>query len=363
MSDEKQTQLLKNKIASIKDLIRAINVIWKYLLCKWKIIVIFSITGAAIGLSLSFFIKPKYTASLSFALIEKSSGGSGLAGIVSSFGLGGLMGGSGDAFTGDNLLEIMKSRYAIEKTLLSVINFHGEEMTMANAYIKMNNLDKKWEESNNKSLSPINFPVGQSHDTFTRKQDSIINIIYNEFINSKQLTIIRKEKKISMVYVNFTCIDEQFSKYFVENLINQTCQFYTETRTAQSRSNLDMMQHTADSIKALYEMAVYNTATISQVNVNTALQTAAVPRIKQENNAQLYGTVYAEVLKNLETLKLELARETPIVQIIDMPRYPLQMTKLGKAKGIVFGGVTGGMLIVFFLLLVKYVKEFSENED
>jgi hypothetical protein len=132
--------------------------------------------------------------------------------------------------------------------------------------------------------------------------------------------------------------------------MDQTYRFYKETKTSQSRANVNMMQHTADSIKGLYEAALYKGAGFSQVNINQALQFAAVPKIKQENNAQLYATVYTEVLKNLETLKLDMARETPIVQLIDEPRMPLVKEKFGKFKGIVFGGLLGGFLIVAYLL-------------
>ena len=102
---------------------------------------------------------------------------------------------------------------------------------------------------------------------------------------------------------------------------------------------------------------MYGSAIISQVNINTAFQTAAVPKIKNENDALLYGTVYAEVLKNLETLKLDLARETPIVQLIDTPRYPLKKKKFGKLKGLVFGGLTGGVIITLWLLMRMYIRK------
>jgi hypothetical protein len=138
--------------------------------------------------------------------------------------------------------------------------------------------------------------------------------------------------------------------------MNQTYQFYKATRTAQSRSNIDMMQHAADSIKNLYESALYNSAGISQVNINSALQLAVVPRLQEEYNAQLYGSVYAEVLKNLETLRLDMARETPIIQIIDTPIYPLKKTKLGKVKGVVVGGVLGGIMILLFLWVKFYLN-------
>jgi len=174
--------------------------------------------------------------------------------------------------------------------------------------------------------------------------------------------VVRKDKKISIVNVDFMSKDELFSKLFVERLMDETSKFYSFTRTSQSRTNIDMMQHTADSIKGLYESALYKGAGISTVNMNTALQYAAVPRIKQENNAQLYGTVYAEVLKNLETLKLDLARETPLVQIIDRPRLPLKKEKLGKIKGIVFGGILGGFLIIFYLIGSQYIKEIISEK-
>jgi uncharacterized protein involved in exopolysaccharide biosynthesis len=83
--------------------------------------------------------------------------------------------------------------------------------------------------------------------------------------------------------------------------------------------------------------------------------------MKQEGEAQLYGTVYTEILKNLETLKLDLARETPLVQIIDQPILPLKKVKFGKVKGIVFGGVLGGVLIVVYLLGMLYLKELGLN--
>lgn len=347
-----------DKDFEIKELVGKLSALWRYLLAKWVLIVTFGLVGASLGLTFSFFVKPKYTAHISFALIDKTSGGGGLASIASSFGLGGMFGGGdGSAFSGDNLLEIIKSRYVIEKTLLAPIDFYGEEKTMIDAYIQFNDLHEKWKKSRNIELRTLNYPINQKRETFSRTQDSILNAIYMKFIKSNDLNVVRKEKKISIVYLNFKSLDETFSKSFAENLIGQTYKFYKETRTAQSRANLEMMQHKADSIKTLYENALYAGAEISMVNVNRAVQLATVPRLKQEYDVQLYGTVYAEVLKNLETLKLDMLRETPIIQLIDEPIYPLKEEKLGKLKGLVFGGFIGGGLILVYLLGMFYLKE------
>jgi len=361
MEQNKSQVNSKNEEISLIEIIDMLKKYWSYLLSKWLIILIFGLTGGALGLVASLKSKPTYTAHLSFALVEKNSGG-GLADLASSFGFGGLSGGSSGAFSGDNLLEIIQSRYSIEKALLTPVKYRGHTKNLIEVYIDFSDLRKGWSKSmKNLELQRLSYPIGQKREMFTRTQDSVLFAIYDGLIKSKQLSVARKDKKISIVNVDFSSTDEVFSKLFVETLMDQTYIFYKATKTSQSRANINMMQHKADSIKALYEAALYKGAGYSQVNINPALSFAAVPRIKQENNAQLYGTVYAEVLKNLETLKLDMARETPIVQMIDSPRFPLKMERLGKAKSLVIGGLIGGFLIVMFLLVSMYIRQFFKT--
>ena len=72
----------------------------------WKYFLVF-ICVANIGLV--YTTPPTYTATLTFALEEGESGGGSLSGLASQFGYN--IGGG--AFTGDNLLELMKSRRLI----------------------------------------------------------------------------------------------------------------------------------------------------------------------------------------------------------------------------------------------------------
>ncbi|MDD4437260.1 MAG: lipopolysaccharide biosynthesis protein [Tissierellia bacterium] len=356
---------IKNKPAmderiTLLEFLEEMKVLWKYLLSKWKIILVFGLGGGGIGLVASLLTPTEYKAHLSFALIDNSGSGSGLAVLASSFGLGNF-GVSEDAFSGDNLLEIIQSRYAIEKTLLTPVDYKGKKKNLVEVYIDFNGLRNAWKDGK-EEFDTLSFPVGQKREDFTRAQDSLLYTIYYGIVNSGSLSVVRKDKKIGVVNVDFTSGDEIFSKLFVEKLMAETYQFYTETRTSQTKANVEMMQAKADSIKHLYESSLYKSAAISQINLNAAIQIAAVPKIKQEHNAQLYATVYAEVLKNLETLKLDLARQTPLVQIIDTPRFPLEKYRLGKAKGMVLGGLIGGMLIVIYLLAALAIKNNMKNK-
>ncbi len=361
MNNQEQNKPAVTTEISLSELISIVQKYYRYLLSKWVLICIVGFGGAAIGLIASFLVKPTYTAKLSFALVEKSSGGGGLADLASSFGFAGLMGGgSNGAFSGDNLLEIIKSRKAVELTLLSPVEYQGKKQTLMDVYLDFSELREKFQKNKkNKLLRELVYPVGQARSDFNRVQDSVLIDVYEGFLKKQALRVARKDKKVSIVYLEFTSKNEFFSKQFVEILMQQTYEFYRETKTAQSRSNIEMMQAKADSVKGLYESAMYKGAAISTININPALQTAAVPRLKQESDAKLYGTVYAEILKNLETLKLDMARETPIVQLIDEPILPLKKDKLGKIKAIALGGIIGGVLIVFYLLGMLYVKELG----
>ncbi len=350
---------------SLKELMQKAREWWQYLLSKWLIILVFGLGGAAIGLVASLLTKPKYTAHLSFALVEKSAGGGGLADLASSFGLSGMLGGgSTGTFSGDNLLEIIQSRHSIEQTLLSPVDYQSKKQNLVDVYILVNEVNKGWkDQTKNIELQTLTFPIGQKRETLTRTQDSVLYSIYSAIVKSNALTVARKDKKLSLVNLDFVSKDELFAKLFVEKLMSETYQFYSETRTAQSRSNIKMMELKADSIRRLYESSLYKGASYSQANINPALQMAAVPGIKQQNNAQLYATVYTEVLKNLESLKLDMARETPIVQIVDIPRFPLEMEKLGKVKAVATGGILGGFLIVLYLLGALFLKSAMEEKE
>ena len=73
---------------------------------------------------------------------EDKGGGGGLGGamgLASSFGFD-LGGGGGGLFTSSNIIELMKSRLVVEKTLLNPVQIAGKEISLADYYIQINEL-------------------------------------------------------------------------------------------------------------------------------------------------------------------------------------------------------------------------------
>src|SRR5690606_12606686 len=123
---------------SLKELILIILEWWRYLLSKWPVILIFGLTGGIIGLIYAVNKKATYIATTTFVL-EESGGGSGLgqyAGMASMLGIN--IGGGGGLFSGDNILELYKSRNMIQKALLSKANFDDKPQLLIDRYIDFN---------------------------------------------------------------------------------------------------------------------------------------------------------------------------------------------------------------------------------
>jgi uncharacterized protein involved in exopolysaccharide biosynthesis len=70
---------------------------------------------------------------------------------------------------------------------------------------------------------------------------------------------------------------------------------------------------------------------------------------------QMLQTMYGEVVKNLELSKTMAAIEEPLIQVIDVPRYPLEDDGGGALKYLVIGGVLGGLLMVVLIIIRSYL--------
>jgi uncharacterized protein involved in exopolysaccharide biosynthesis len=335
---------------SLKELIQKGQAWLAFFKSKWKTIVLAGIIGGLLGLGYSFTKKTIYTAKLSFALEEKGSmSGSGLASVAAQFGLG-IGGSEGGVFSGGNMIELLKSRFLIEKTLLSTVTINGKSDLLLNRYIRFNKLDKKWVKK--KNLANLKF-TNADRTKFTLQQDSVLGMISGGIIKNN-LAVSQQDKKLSIINISLVSTDEVFAKVFSEKLIETVTDFYIETKTKKSRGNVVLLQNRADSVQRELNAALYGRAQFGDQNMGLIRQQAAVPKLKQEMRVQMLGTLYGELVKNLEFAKLTLMREEPLVQIIDQPILPLPITRLGKLKAMLIGGFLFGFLFLLYLLIREY---------
>jgi len=345
----KDQTITKSGEISLKEIILTMAAAWRFLLSRWIIILVTGIIGGAAGLTYALIKKPVYNALLSFALEDEKSGGlSGALGLASQFGFD-LGSSGGGAFTGDNLLELMKSRSMVESTLLTPVDIQGKRQTLADLYISFNKLHEKWEDK--KDLKNIHFEPGADRSKFTLQQDSVLGEFYKE-ITKTNLSVDKVDKKLSIITVNLSSKNEIFSKLFTEVLAKTVSKFYVDTKTRKSVQNVGILQRQTDSVRRELNAALTGVASSVDVNpnANPSLQILRVPSQRRQVDVQANQTILTQLVANLELAKVSLRRETPLIQIIDQPILPLEKDTLGKGKGFVSGFMIGVILAAFVLL-------------
>jgi uncharacterized protein involved in exopolysaccharide biosynthesis len=344
---------------SLKELVQKIKDWVVYLNTKWKIIFLAGVLGAAIGVVYALFQKPTYKAVLTFALEEdKGSGGglSGAMGLAGSFGID-LGSSGGGAFAGSNLMELMKSRLLVEKTLLNPVVVNGDTISLAEYYIQINELRNKW--SKNSALKNIQFLPNADRSSFTLQQDSILQTIFKSLTGLKSLIISQKDKKVSITSIEVVSESEKFAKAFCENLAKETSEFYIETKSKKSRLNVEILQKQTDSIREALNSAITGVASESDnvYNLNPAFNVKSSPGKRRQVDVQANTAILTQLVAQLELSKVTLRKETPLIQVIDRPILPLEKDKVSKLKSLILGGFLAGFLMVLYLVFSSLYKK------
>jgi hypothetical protein len=345
---------------TLKDLFIKIKNLISYLLVNWKSILIISIFGAVLGYVYAVVNKPIYSALTTFVLEENSNAGmSQYASLASMVGID-IGGGGGGIFQGDNIIELYKSRKMIQAALLKNIKEDNKNKLLIDRYIKFNHLRDKWAKSKTPALQNINFILSEGKE-FNRTQDSILGKIVDD-ITLNYLSVGKPDKKLSIIHVEVKAKDEVFAKEFADNIVQTVNNFYVETKAHKASQNLTLLQHQTDSVKAVMTGAIYRTASITDAtpNLNPTRQVLRVSAQGSQFNAESNKAILTQLVQNLELAKITLRKETPLIQIIDDPVYPLKVNKTSKVLGIIAGFIIAGALTSMVLLARRFFKNILD---
>lgn len=359
-AEAKSNNIRENQEPSLKEVLKELRDWFKYLVSKWHFILIAGLVGGGLGFLYSQIRTPVYTATTTFVLEEDGGaggGGGGFNGLASLVGID--LGSSNGIFQGDNIFELYKSRLMIEKTLLTEVNIDGKKELLIDRYVDFNKLRDKWAKDPN--FSDLSFSPDLKRDADAKKlrlKDSVLNAIVVD-IRKNNLNVDKQDKKLSIIKVELKSEDEKFAKHFNDEIVDNVNEFYILTKTKKSIDNINILQAKTDSIRKVMTGAIFSAAAISDAtpNLNESRQTRRNAPIQQSQySAETNKLVLTELLKNLEISKISLKKESPLIQLIDSPIYPLSVDKLGKAKAIVIGGFLGGFLICLVLIVKRLMR-------
>jgi uncharacterized protein involved in exopolysaccharide biosynthesis len=320
----------------------------KYFIGQWKMVFLVCIISSALCFLFGKLQPSKFNAITTFIVEDKSgSKGGGLSGLASQFGIdvGGLTGGGAGLFDGDNILEIMKSRIILEKVLLSKVeaDIPQKGKTLIEYYLDFSTVGKKL---NDKGINThqLNFAKLTEDAPHSILQDSVLFLVCNAI--NKDMSVEKRNKKSSIITLDVTSGSPVFSKEFSERLLSQTAVLYIDIKTGNLTKSINKIQHKADSIQ---------NALSAKSDIRNFIN-LSVPNEGVSRDKAISGTLYAEVVKNLETMKLSLINQTPVIQVLDAAKYPLIDQRIRAAYYLIIGFIIG-----FFASLLYSFFKYSDK--
>lgn len=340
---------------------------------NFKTVAVIVVLGACLGLAYSILKPVRYNSEITFSVEDsKSIGGGLLSSIGGSLGMdiGSLAGSGNGVLSGDNVLSLLKSRSMMAECLktpyaLDAINTNDSKLnlndsvnkatsisnatnnSLADKYADVYGLREKW-ANNEKIGRKIYFATP---DKDLRLQDSLLKLIIKR-IEEKELSITKPDKKLSFFNISINTKDELLSLLITQRIIKIATDFYVNSKVGRLRNNIQRLEKRTDSISALLNQRTYAATEDTRLllNINPAnVNAPAFSEISQRDKMVL-TTIYGELMKNLEVSKAALIQETPTVQIVDSPSFPLERIETKWYEGILMGAVFAFLAIIGFFL-------------
>jgi hypothetical protein len=334
---------------------------WRYTLSRWYKILGAGILFGLAGATYSYTKKPTYAAEITFALDEgmAQTAKTDYPGLVEELGLGTSLNAGGVFSSMTNIVELMRSRLLIEKTLKSSLQINGKTLNYADFFLDSLKYRDKWMKRS--PYYHLNFLSAATDKKESLFASNILRNIYETLV-AKNISIDRKGKGTTLISVKLISTHELFSKYFLEALMTEVTNYYIEIKTQRSKLNLDFIQKRTDSIRNAYNNALYGRAVFSDANINSIRLRATVPVEKQQTDITILKTSYVELVSALEAAKTSLMRDTPLIQYLDTPVLPLKMNRSGMIRYFIAFLIAGSFICAAFLLTKKIIKHLIRLE-
>lgn len=330
----------------------------------WKIF-ISGLIGGTIGLVYASRQPIFYTAKNSFIVEEgkANTGVNSLSSLAGQFGLDLGTNSGGGFISGDNIVYYFKSESLTREVLLSWWDSSKNKLFIER-YLDAYKINGEWKDE--KELRNINFKQAKERNFFSRKEDSVIQIISLKIIN-EEIKINRLDKKASILELSVKMENEELAKKYCDQLLKVAIDNYILLKTERQLRTVNKLQHRADSILELLNTKTKASAILQTSSIisdqNPVFKTPNIFDYERNNRDKIMlSGMYAEIVKNLELAKFTLSQETPVIQVLDKSLYPLLKNKTSKIKYTLFLMLLFSIISILFFVLERKLNDIKRYE-
>ncbi len=327
------TQSKSDDEISLKDIILKIkewfSIVWPH---RVRIISLSLVIGLTAALYTKFNTKPTYTASYQLFFQGESGGLSGAMRLASSFGLGGMGGGS--ASSSATVQEFITSRNNIAHTMTAEL----ENGRLIDRYYAGSIADNEEFEAEYRA----NFGVNQ------RYTDSILTQVFLVF--NQGLLVAAFDEKTGVLGFSATTYGEAFTYDLVTQLVQNTESQFKDWKKEKGLAAVAAFQKKVDSLELSLDATLRRLGEYQDQNNSLISAVDKMEQMRLTIDMESLKMAYGEYIKGLEMSKAELMNLEAPFKYFDEPTYPLLKEKGSAANAGVFGSVITGFLLVLFFI-------------
>lgn len=346
---------------SVKEVITILKKWASYLFTKWKIIIPFVIIGLICGYLYAKSKRTQYLGQSTFVLDEGSGRSSAMSGGLSFLGLDMGNSSAGLFNATNNIIWLYSTRLMLQKTLLTAVEYDGKKRMLIDWFIEENDLQKELNKS--PAFKKVKFTSeGINPENLTLEQNTIIGICVNK-IRKDYLNVGENKNTENIITVNFKSKDEHFSKMFTEEIVKNVNGYYIQTKIKKTTEEVAILQKKADSARRMMNSSIYQQASSVDAapNANPNLQILRVSPQKKQIDVQVESGIYMELMKNLESRRMALAKETPLIQVVDEPSLPLPTLGTSVVLYTILGGILSSIMIIGILMVIFWYRSIMNS--
>ena len=337
--DQISPKIVILKAVSIKDA----------LVRNWKLILLISLIGYGIGYALDIYLKKedKYVATILFNLGGGSSGPQGFGDMAGLLGLNSTP--DANIYTGENFFYFVKSRPVVERALMKEVEVGNKKMLLANFYIDSSAiLRQQWKDS--EELKKFHFTKNDP-SKFTLKERLALNDVVERVRVGTD--VYQPDRKSSFTLIQVTVENPMLAKAWAYNLLETVEEVYTENQTSKTRRTLNLLKSRADSLAGVLGKTEGRLARQMDYSTSIIDPSGKVQVNKLQRSSEFVTQLYAEAMRNVESMKVSLVREAPLFTIIEPVKEPVdRQVDEGKRAQI---GLLLGLVLAFVFIYFKNV--------
>ncbi len=319
------------------------------LIRKWYVYFILGALFAALAFWYHGTKTTSYVAKASFMSTKDEGGGSsGLRQLAGQFGFG-----SQSEVSSEKLVELLGTKRIVLSTLMIPVTIKEKEDLLINHFIEFYESYKQLDDKNSYSFQQK--PI----EEFSFEENLIANHLFGK-IHNKMLNA--RASKNGIVRIYFESESEELAKYFTEHLVTTLKDFYIERSIEKQKANLEIINERADSIKRRMDsndsaLLEWYDAKQKRLKAGSLSAQSYITKVQKERDAEISSAAYVEALKSKEMAEINLEMQTPMIQVIDFPTFPLQKLEASFLLFLIFGIFVSIILSTLLIILNKLFRD------